>query len=333
MENVNAHHQEQAEHVDCVFSLVICTLIRADSLRDALRTAVEQEPAGRFDYEVLVVDNNSTNGTRAVVEVQMPNADGRLRYLHDGRRGKSFALNLARSFVAGEFYTIVDDDVILTPNCLAGLYHGILRHPGASFYSGRVLPQWSSSPPAWLTQEHRSAIAMADYGESEFTATREKPICLLACTFRTSDVRSAGGNDVRLGVKAEQTGGVEDLELLQSLWEVNKGGWSLRGVAFLRKAEPDWLSKRTHRRWHPEDGRSHAVMHDSVTERSVKVFGVPRFQFRDVLESALEALNHTLAGRASPAFVAETRLWLLLGYGEQRGGVVGTGGPASVKDR
>ncbi len=77
------------------FSMVICTFNRADQLRDALRTALAQETAGRFNYEVLVVDNNSTDGTRAVVEEQMPKAEGRLRYLYEGRQGKSFALNFA----------------------------------------------------------------------------------------------------------------------------------------------------------------------------------------------------------------------------------------------
>lgn len=330
---MSAHHLEQAGRVGCVFSLVICTFNRADSLRDALRTALAQETAGRFDYEVLVVDNNSTDGTRAVVEEQMPKAEGRLRYLYEGRQGKSFALNLALSSVAGEFYSIVDDDFVLPPNWLAGLYDGIGRHPGASFYSGRVLPQWSSSPPAWLTQEHWSAVAMADYGESEFTATRENPICLLACTFRTSDVRSTGGYDVRLGVKAGRTGGVEDLELLQRLWEHDKCGWYLPEVAFLHKVEPNRLSKRYHRRWHREHGRSHAMMRNPITERSIKLFGVPRFLFRDVLEGAVKSLQHTLAGRSSRAFLAETRLWFVLGFCEQRWGLVSTGGAASMERR
>lgn len=324
--DVSARALGQAADADCMFSLVVCTFNRADALREALRTALAQETGGRFTYEVIVVDNNSTDDTRAVVNERLGAAEGRIRYLFEPRQGKSFALNQALSSLSGEYFTIVDDDFVLPSDWLIRIFEGIRRNPGASFYSGKVLPRWSETPPVWLTRQHWSAVAMADYGDEEFLATRDNQICLLASTFRSADVRTVGGYDVRLGVIGSRIGGVEDLEILQRLWRHEKHGVYLPTVAFEHRAEPERLTRRYHRRWHRGHGRSHAIMRDPAVERSAKVLGVPRFMFRDVLENAWRVLTDTLRGRKSQAFLAETRLWFVFGYCLERWTGAGTAG-------
>ena len=292
---------------------MICTYNRASALREALHTALAQETRGRFTFEVIVVDNNSTDDTRKVA-AELGDDNHLLRYLFEPRQGKSFALNLALSSLSGEYYSIVDDDFILPPDWLSGIFDGTRRHPGASFYSGKVLPRWPSTPPAWLTTQHWSAVAMADFGDAEFVASSDNPICLLAGTFRTSDVRAVGGYDVRLGVQGSRIGGVEDLEILQRLWKRGKHGVYLPNVSFAHVAEPVRLTKPYHRRWHRDHGRSHAIMRDPATESAVKLLGVPRYMFRDVIDSVGKLFIHAVRGRAAEAFLAETRLWFVLGY-------------------
>jgi glucosyl-dolichyl phosphate glucuronosyltransferase len=308
----------QAGTQPCVFSLVICTYNRAEALHEALRSAVAQESGGRFTYEVIVVDNNSTDGTRAVVDAEARRSAVPVRYLFEARQGKSFALNTALGALSGEFYSIVDDDFLLPTDWLAGIHDGTRRHPGASFYSGKVLPAWSVAPPAWLTPQHWSAVAMADYGDEEFLATRDNQICLLASTFRTADVRAVGGYDERLGVSGSRIGGVEDLEILQRLWQHGRYGVYLPRVAFRHKAEPERLTRRYHRRWHRGHGRSRAMMRDPEIERSAQIFGIPRFMLRELVENAAGAIANTLVGRTEQAFLAETRLWFIMGYLEER---------------
>jgi glycosyltransferase involved in cell wall biosynthesis len=318
VKDANPRSLEQAGAAGCTFSLVICTYNRADVLRDALHSAINQETGGRFTHEVIVVDNNSTDGTRAIVDEMARHAAIPVRYFFEPRQGKSFALNTALEALAGEFYSIVDDDFLLPSDWLAGIHDGIQRHLDASFYSGKVLPAWSDLPPSWLTRRHWSPVAMADYGDEEFLATSENQICLLASTFRTSDVRAVGGYDVRLGVSGTRIGGVEDLEILQRLWRRGKHGVYLPTVEFRHRAEPERVTRRYHRRWHRGHGRSRAMMGDPAIEGAVTLLGVPRYMLRELVENVVRAIGNMLVGRTEAAFSAEARLWFIVGYLEER---------------
>jgi glucosyl-dolichyl phosphate glucuronosyltransferase len=304
-----------------MFSLVICTYNRAGSLADAVRTALAQETDGLFEFEVLVVDNNSTDRTRAVVDEFIAQGHSNLRYLFEPRQGKSYALNRALSELSGEFYTIVDDDFLLPPRWLLGIREGLLRHPDAAFVSGKVLPHWSARPPAWLTERHWAPIAMADYGEAEFWATESNRICLLACTFDTAAVRDVGGYDTRLGVSGERIGGVEDLDILARLWSVGRGGVYLPTVAFQHRVESERLTKRYHRRWHRGHGRSYAIMRDPEVEgTSARLFDVPLYMYRELASSLWAVIRHSMARRAVDGFAAETRCWFIFGFCAERWG-------------
>lgn len=301
------------------FSLVICTYNRAAQLRDALRSALQQDTDGLFTYEVLVVDNNSTDQTRAVVESFLAEGHPNLRYLFEPRQGKSFALNRALSALSGKHYTIVDDDFLLPPRWLLGIRDGLRRHPEVAFVSGKVLPHWSSPPPDWLTEEHWSAIAMADYGEVEFRATAQHRVCLLACTFDAASVRAVGGYDTRLGVKGTRIGGVEDLDILTRLWGANKEGVYLPEVAFRHRVEPHRLTKRYHRRWHRDHGRSYAIMRDPETEgTSGRLLDVPLYMYRELVGRLGALVVDSLAGRSARAFAAEARCWFIVGFCAER---------------
>jgi glucosyl-dolichyl phosphate glucuronosyltransferase len=149
-------------------TLLVCTYNRSGDLRELLETALAQETGGEFTYEVLVVDNNSTDDTRAVVEGFVAAGHANLRYLFEEKQGKSHALNSGLRALRGWAYVITDDDFILPKDWAKGIYEGFRDHPDVAFVSGKVLPRWEREPPAWLTTEHWSALAMADYGEEEF---------------------------------------------------------------------------------------------------------------------------------------------------------------------
>jgi GT2 family glycosyltransferase len=69
----------------CDVSVVLSTYNRADRLPSALDALLSQ--IGDVAYEVIVVDNNSTDATRTVVEHAAAGSDGRLRYVFEPRQG------------------------------------------------------------------------------------------------------------------------------------------------------------------------------------------------------------------------------------------------------
>ena len=72
-------------------SVVICTNTRPGLLRLALEALMRQSSAN-LPYEVIVVDNNSTPETGAVV-AEMAQHDPRVRYIREMRQGNAYALN------------------------------------------------------------------------------------------------------------------------------------------------------------------------------------------------------------------------------------------------
>jgi glycosyltransferase involved in cell wall biosynthesis len=300
-------------------TLLVCTYNRANDLRELLETGLAQETGGAFTYEILVVDNNSSDDTRAVVERFIAAGHENLRYLFEGRQGKSHALNSGLQAVRGWAYVIADDDFVLPPDWVKGIYEGFRAHPEVSFVSGKVLPQWQSEPPAWLTTKHWSAIAMADYGEEEFITDQNHQVCLLACAFRLADVNAVGGYHGDLGPQKGRTGATEDLDLLKRLWKSGRTGLYLPHVAFYHKATSDRVTKEYHRRWHRDHGRSYAVMRAEETEAaSTRLFDVPGHMYRAAAGDALSWLKCRLSGKADEAFWHEIHLRFFAGFFRQR---------------
>jgi hypothetical protein len=228
-------------------------------------------------------------------------------------------LNKGLSHARGRFYVIVDDDFILPANWAREIVKGFRLHPEFSFVSGKVLPLWESAPPAWLTEEHWSAIAMADYGENEFVVGSNNQLCLLACAFRSDDVKDVGGYKPELGVTKSQIGGIEDLELLQRLWNAGRTGIYLPHLWFHHKVSADRCTKTYHRRWHTGHGAFYAAMRDEEFERSkARFFDIPSYLYKEAFKSAARMFRYALVGKFDRSFTEETKLRFFAAFARKR---------------
>jgi glycosyltransferase involved in cell wall biosynthesis len=100
-------------------------------------------------WEVLVVDNNSSDQTREVVEDFCRRYPGRFRYLFEPVQGKSHALNAGIRAARGEILAFIDDDVTVEPTWLQNLTASLGDNEWAGT-GGRILPEHTFSPPNWL---------------------------------------------------------------------------------------------------------------------------------------------------------------------------------------
>jgi len=135
-----------------VVSVILCTYNRCRSLPNALRSLAASIMPTAMEWEVLVVDNNSNDETRSVVERFCQLYPERFRYLFEARQGKSYALNSAIRDARGDVLAFVDDDVTVEPMWLQELTAPL----GKSDWSGcggRILPEPGFSPPPWLALE------------------------------------------------------------------------------------------------------------------------------------------------------------------------------------
>lgn len=133
-------------------TVIVCTYNRCDSLAKALSSVASSVLPDSVEWDVLVVDNNSNDQTRAVIEGFCQRHPGRFHYLFEQRQGKSYALNAGIRKARGEVLAFVDDDVTVEPGWLEHLT-SVLDSEEWAGSGGRTLPAQPFSPPDWLWVE------------------------------------------------------------------------------------------------------------------------------------------------------------------------------------
>jgi glycosyltransferase involved in cell wall biosynthesis len=145
------------------FSVVVCTYNRAQLLRGALESVLAQGyPADRF--ELIVVDNGSTDATHEVVEDIARAAPVPVTYLVEERRALSHARNFGIARARFEYVAFLDDDAVAHEDWLAAL-NAVVDERQALVVGGRIEPVFGDGgePPAWLLERYVKGFFGLDY--------------------------------------------------------------------------------------------------------------------------------------------------------------------------
>ena len=140
---------QSKEHHSMRITVVLCTYNRHQSLQSALNSVAASVLPESVEWEVLVVDNNSSDQTRKVAEKFCSRYPGRFRYLFEAQQGKSHALNTGIREAQGSILAFMDDDVTVHPSWLQNLTAPLHTDEWVGS-GGRIVPEWSFSPPRWL---------------------------------------------------------------------------------------------------------------------------------------------------------------------------------------
>lgn len=145
-------------------TVAILTYNRADFLQQTLE-GIGQQEFPRDHFEVLVVDNNSTDRTRAVVAALAAQRPAP-RYVLETKQGLDHARNRAIQEARGNLIVFADDDILVKPNWLAQLVVPLLadhaRRIGA--IGGEVIPVFPDGLPPWVAEWHAPLAFRPDTG-------------------------------------------------------------------------------------------------------------------------------------------------------------------------
>ena len=139
-------------------TVILCTYNRCQILGKALASVALSRLPESVEWEVLVVDDNSNDRTADVVADFRRRYLGRFRYLFNPQSGKSNSLNKGIAEAKGEVLAFMDDDVTVEPTWLQRLTTPVLEGKGTGC-GGRILPEWSCTPPQWLPDSGRHPLA------------------------------------------------------------------------------------------------------------------------------------------------------------------------------
>src|SRR5262245_3012261 len=135
-------------------SVISATYNRGAKLRVTLEALVEQETPPGLGWEVLVVDNGSTDSTLEVFRTVAMQVPGRFRYVFEPTVGKSRAINAGLKVARGDVIALTDDDVTPARNWVATAAT-VLDTRQVDGAGGPILPQWEIEPPAWVHGNRR----------------------------------------------------------------------------------------------------------------------------------------------------------------------------------
>lgn len=276
-------------------SVVVSTYNRAHLLRLAVERLLEQQTA--IPYEVIVIDNNSSDATSAVLAALSRECPTRLRTAFESRQGVSFGRNKGIQLARGSIIAFTDDDVLVAPNWVDVIGQTLSARTDVDCVGGRVLPVWTTAPPAWLTRRHWSPLALVDFGDSPFYVDHDRPVCLVTANvaYRRSALDAIGGF-------AGEFRRCQDHELLLRFWNAGRRALYVPELVVSCEVPASRLTWAYHQRWHSEHGRFCAQMpgepQANVPGRlALTLFGAPAAIYRQLFNSTARFAGAALLRR------------------------------------
>jgi glycosyltransferase involved in cell wall biosynthesis len=293
-----------------MLSVIVCTYNRCQLLAKALESIAASAVPETVQWEVLVMDNNSSDQTREVVEDFSKRFKGRFRYYFEPRRGKSFALNSGISESSGEVLAFTDDDVVVDSTWLWSLTAPLLSGEWAGA-GGRIIPVWGRPLPRWLAPEGvllSGPFVALDLGPHPVSLNQAPVGANMA--FRRDVFTRYGGFRTDLGPTGEQLRKGEDSEF--SLRLLNDGG-RLRyepSAVVHHPVPPNRLQKRYLLSWYFSHGRFEIPEQTSRRRTRLLIAGIPWRPFRGFIRWSVQWLFSTTP---SKRFSARLQLWAIAG--------------------
>lgn len=298
-------------------SVVISTYNRSKMLAATIEGLLRQQ--GSATFEVIVVDNNSTDDTAAVIQ-SFAKQSPLVRSVFEPKQGVSYGRNAGIEAARSDLLLFTDDDV--TPDARWVEHAKALFETKSQFgcIGGKVLPIWPRTPPSWLTREHWSPLALLDF-ETGMVLNSSNRKCLITANMgiRRSVFAQIGYFAPLLQKTKGSTCSMEDRELQERYWKAGGQCWYDPSLVVHADIQPERLEKAYHRRWHYSHGRLHALMRDEEMERSgFRPLGVPGHVIRQfITESSVQVLS-LLSGRSRAAFGHEVKSRFSAGFIRQR---------------
>jgi glycosyltransferase involved in cell wall biosynthesis len=277
--------------------VLICTYNRATLLAETLDSLARSRSS--ISWNVIVVDNNSTDQTCSVVASRVASYPVKLIYLFEPRQGKSNALNTGLAATNAEIVIFTDDDVRVSEGWVEASCRALFADPAIDYTGGPVLPIWEQPRPCWLDDKRSDlwgTLAILDYGPQPFVFEDRQRVPLGAnMAVRRSLIDRIGGFDPKLGRTGQSLLGQEQAEFFCRSRAIGARGLYVPAMSLHHHVPARRLTRQYFRQWWYWKGVSRSRLEErhTVTELGVdlttvpRIAGVPRFMFgsaaRDVL--------------------------------------------------
>ena len=241
--------------------MVVPSYNRRDSLLRTLESLTRQtfDPT---DFEVVVVDNNSSDGTAQAVARYADRRNGHLRCLREAAQGAAHARNRGIRETSSPIVAFLDDDVEADANWLEKMLSG-LADSRAAAVGGRTEPVWDGALPDWWLPEYEKVFAR-NWGDARRTVVEFPFFYSLNFAVRREVLAAVGAFDPRLGPKGHRHVVGEDADLCRRIHQTGGSLYYLPDAVVYHHVESERLTRNFFRRRFYYSGMTH------LTERQIE---------------------------------------------------------------
>lgn len=263
-----------------------------------------------FQWELIIVDNNSKDDTPGVVNEFSVSSGLNLRYVFEEKQGLSHARNRGIQEARGDIVVFTDDDVTVDSSWL---YQLASAFEGTEFIAagGKTLPLWHNSKPRWYSEEMRDDLRGVfvhfDLGDERGVATRAPFGANMA--FRRTAFCKYGLFRTDLGRCGEILTSGEETEFFRRLMNANETVQYVPSAIVYHPVAPERLQKSYVQSVFYNAGRSQ-VREEGAPSSGTLYFGVPRHLFRMITASFIAWLTST---NSTKRFLNKLNVYLLAG--------------------
>ncbi|HOO52557.1 MAG TPA: glycosyltransferase family 2 protein, partial [Alphaproteobacteria bacterium] len=179
-----------------IISVVICTFNRASYLELAIESLLHQTVSLDY-YEILVVDNASTDETASLVNKYR---DHGVAYLFEPQLGLSRARNTGWKHAKGAWVAYLDDDAIASRWWVEKILNFLsLETKNVAAIAGPIGLIWSAERPCWMCDQLQSFLGFLDHGNVTRVLCSQEAIVGANSVFNRKYLERANGFSLEFG--------------------------------------------------------------------------------------------------------------------------------------
>ena len=290
-------------------ALIVCTYNRCQLLVKTLDSIAASILPESVEWEVFVVDNNSSDQTREVVEGFCNRYPARFRYVFEGQQGLSCARNAGIRESQGEVIAFTDDDVIVEPDWLWTLT-SVLHAGEWAGAGGPILAAWPGPIPCWLSTTDRDNLG--PYGVCDFgpeAGPLRRPPYGANMAFRREVFEKYGDFRTDLGRTGSSLLGREDVEFANRLLTAAEPLWYEPGAVVRHRVQECRMNKKYVLNWWYWYGRSEVAELGPPPGKWL-INGVPLVLLRRLVRWTLQWM---ISMRAQQRLFCQRTAWYIAG--------------------
>jgi glycosyltransferase involved in cell wall biosynthesis len=253
--------------------VVVCTRDRLRALADCLESLTRQESPPEL-FEVIVVDNGSTDGTEGWLRRWAAADPARRRAVREERTGLSRARNRGVEVACNDVVLFVDDDALASEQWVAAHLSCYRAESAVGAVGGPVLLTWPDGRPAWLGAELEHWFSALDLGPQAVPFPPPHGPYGTNMSVRRSELIAAGGFATDLGRRGRSLVSSDEHDLFVRLWARGVRIEYAPGAVVSHQI----LEDRLRRRWVLRRGWAQGRGNARMQRRASTVEGGPSFK-------------------------------------------------------